>query len=257
MPRNARKNLCSQFFHVMVQGLNKEYIFEKEIDIKVYLRYLKEKLEGKNLQMIAYCIMNNHAHFLIQTEDVKEISKLMSQVNTKYAIFYNKKYDRCGFVFRNRYKSEEIMTYAHLLACIEYIHNNPVKAKMCEAKADYPYSSFGEYKGQQEVLLNITAIAEIFKGYGISLEDALRENYKLYRFLEDVERQDKEKVKEDVLREFCQKRNMGNKEDIVTNDKYFRELVSILYIEYRFTQKEIAEMLGVSKFKINRMLNAI
>ena len=128
---------------------------------------------------------------------------------------------------------------------------------MCETKADYAYSSFGEYKNQQEVLLNITAIAEIFKGYGISLEDALRENYKLYRFLEDVEGKDKEKVKEDVLREFCQKRNMENKEDIVTNDKYFRELVSILYIEYRFTQKEIAEMLGVSKFKINRMLNAI
>ena len=85
----------------------------------------------------------------------------------------------------------------------------------------------------------------------------MRENYKLYRFLEDVEGKDKEKVKEDVLREFCQKRNMENKEDIVTNDKYFRELVSILYIEYRFTQKEIAEMLGVSKFKINRMLNAI
>ena len=68
---------------------------------------LKEKLD---VQIIAYCIMNNHAHILIKTNNIHELGKYMQCLNTKYGKYYNKKYNRIGYVFRDRYKSEGIYT---------------------------------------------------------------------------------------------------------------------------------------------------
>ena len=85
MPRKSRKEMNSKFLHIMIQGINREYIFNKDKDIKAFLKILKEKIKKMDLCIIAYCIMNNHAHFLVYTEDIKLVSKLMKMVNTSYA----------------------------------------------------------------------------------------------------------------------------------------------------------------------------
>ena len=82
MPRKARKEINSKFLHVMIQGINREYIFNNDKDIKVFLKFVKEKIKEFDLSIIAYCIMNNHAHFLIYTENINLVSKLMKMVNT-------------------------------------------------------------------------------------------------------------------------------------------------------------------------------
>jgi len=86
--------------------------------------------------------MNNHTHMLLQTENLNELSKYMHQINTKYGIYYNKKYDRVGYVFRDRFKTEGIYSEEQLYCCIKYIYNNPVKSGMCESPADYSYSNY-------------------------------------------------------------------------------------------------------------------
>ena len=256
MPRSARKDLYSNFFHVMVQGINKEYIFQKELEIKTYLKYLKEKIEDKNLQVIAYCIMNNHAHFLIYTDDVKEISKLMSQLNTKYAIFYNKMHNRCGFVFRNRYRSEQVFTRPHLISCITYIHNNPVKAGICMKKSDYKYSSYNEYKNNS-ILLEMDNIIDVFKDYNIDVKDILEEKYEPYKFIEYSEFENKEELKKHIIEDFLKKKNINNLNEIINNIEYLKDLSNLMYIEYNFTQKEIAELLGINRLKIHRLLHEL
>ncbi len=255
MVRNARKNVCSKFFHVMIQGINKEYIFQNENEIKTYLKYLKEKTAKRNLQIIAYCIMNNHAHFLIHTDDILEITKLMSQVNTKYAIFYNRTHDRRGYVFKNRYKSEQIVSYSHLISCINYIHNNPVKAGMCAEKGAYKYSSYNEYKKDCHVL-DMTAIQKIFRKYNIFVSDIFNGKYESDNFIEeDVGVEDKEKLKKQIIKDFCNKNNITKISEIASNKKYLKDLATILYIKHSFTQKEIGEILGVGRLKIHRILN--
>ena len=116
MPRNSRESITSQYIHVIVQGIKKEYIFQKEQYKKYYLKLLWKTLkEYKETKILAFCIMDNHAHFLVYTEQIKQLSQIMSKINTTYGIFFNKSEDRVGYVFRNRYYTHEILDQKHLL----------------------------------------------------------------------------------------------------------------------------------------------
>mgnify|MGYP002538811907 CR=1 FL=1 len=144
--RKIRKNVTTSIFHIMVQGINKEYIFNQEIYIKKYLKFLKENQKQTNLKIIAYCIMTNHAHLLIKSENIQELSKFMQKVNSSYARYYNYMEKRVGYVFRDRFKSQAIMSEKQYYNCIRYIHLNPVKAKIVEKQEDYKYSSYIIYQ---------------------------------------------------------------------------------------------------------------
>lgn len=151
MPRQARKNLDTSFIHVMVQGVNKEYIFYKEKYIEKYMEIMKKHEKEYEFSIIAYCMMNNHAHFLVYTEDINGFGKFMQKTNLIYAQMYNKEEKRYGVLFRNRYQTEPIYNIKYLINCIKYIHNNPVKAKMVEKSEDYKYSSYNDYKNNTGV----------------------------------------------------------------------------------------------------------
>ena len=66
----------------------------------------------------------------------------MQSINTRYGKYYNKKSNRVGYVFRDRYKAEGIYSEKHLYNCIKYIYDNPVKAGICDKAAEYPYSNY-------------------------------------------------------------------------------------------------------------------
>ena len=145
MPRLARKELKTPFLHVMVQGINKEYIFSKKIYIETYLQLIHKYKQKFPITIIAYCIMNNHAHLLVHVEDIKVLGKFMHIINLIYSQFYNRENQRTGVLFRNKYQSEPIYDKRYLINCINYIHMNPVKANMVKDCKDYPYSTYNDY----------------------------------------------------------------------------------------------------------------
>lgn len=152
MPRKPRKNLEQvNFYHVMVQGINKEYIFNEEKLINKYLMLLMENSERFNIQIITYCIMNNHVHLLIQSNSVVDMSKMMQKINMSYARYYNFIKTRVGYVFRDRYLSQPILTEQQLMRCIDYIHNNPVKAGMVEKAEQYKFSNCKEFYTEKNI----------------------------------------------------------------------------------------------------------
>ena len=75
----------------MTQGINKSYIFQKDEDIKYYIKIMYEINKEYNIQIVAYCIMSNHAHILVKIENIENLSKYMQRINTKYGKYYNKK----------------------------------------------------------------------------------------------------------------------------------------------------------------------
>ena len=152
MPRVPRERFSSGFFHIMIQGINKEYIFEKNENKEKYLFLMKKYYENYNIKIIAYCIMNNHAHFLIYSDDIKQISNYMHKINSIYAMDYNTINKRVGYLFRDRYKSQYINNREYLFKCIKYIHLNPVKAHIVKEERQYKYSSYNDFLYKKEYI---------------------------------------------------------------------------------------------------------
>ncbi len=148
MPRISRKNLSGNFFHAMVQGINREYIFNSDKNKKVYKNIIIKHYEtfaSHEFNILSYCLMSNHTHFLFYCNDFSQLSSFMHKVNSAYSKYYNKSSSRVGYVFRDRFRVQEITDINHLFNCLNYIHNNPVKAGMCDEMGDYPYSSYNEF----------------------------------------------------------------------------------------------------------------
>ena len=226
MPRVPRKLLNANFFHVMSQGINKSYIFEYETDIKYYIKNMYEIKEKYNVKIIAYCIMNNHTHILLETNKIENLSQYMHCLNTRYGIYYNKKYQRVGYVFRDRYRAEGIYNENHLNNCIQYIYNNPVKAGICDKPELYPFSNYKE----NNMDLN-----------GFS-ED--------YNFL-DID-ENKKEICNIVFRKYLERKKV-NGNDIKNNKILLEELVIILKDKYKISFRIMSEVLNINRDTIGKI----
>lgn len=257
MARKSRKNYYSEFFHIMVQGINKEFIFKAKEEKEKYLKILKENCEKceNDTKIIAYCMMDNHAHILFHSDKTKDITKIMSKTNTKYAIYYNKKNDRCGYVFRDRYRAEEIIDAVYLISCIRYIHNNPIKALICYNKNEYLYSSYLEYEGKKQYfLIDICYVKALFDLLGIDYQLIFKDTNENVNFIECDKEKNKAKEIIEIVNEFITDNGIGL-EQLKVNTRLYREIIKKLYFEYEFKQKEIAEYFAVSTSKISRVCN--
>lgn len=79
MPRVARNHSQSKYHHIVVQGVNKSYIFKHPQFMNKYKQIVIDNLKDSNVVILAYCIMSNHAHFLIYSSDWSYISKFMQK----------------------------------------------------------------------------------------------------------------------------------------------------------------------------------
>ena len=195
MSRIPRNYIKTSFFHVITQGINKSYIFERAEDIKYYIKIMYQLTQEQKIKIIGYCIMSNHAHMLIETEEINELSKYMQRLNTKYGKYYNKKYNRVGYVFRDRYRAQGIYTEKFLYNCLRYIYNNPVKAGICKNAEDYPYSNYKKIDGELNEDYTFIDIEDNDKNIGEIIKKFLKENEMELTYL----KREKRKLKELVI----------------------------------------------------------
>ncbi len=145
MPRTARKKSCKQIYHVMLRGINKQQIFYDKEDFRIFTRLLERYKEPCGYQLYAYCLMGNHIHLLIREGNETTLGDIFRHIGSAFVYWYNIKYERAGHLFQDRYKSEPVENEAYLLTVFRYILMNPVKAGLCSAPEQYPYSSAAEY----------------------------------------------------------------------------------------------------------------
>lgn len=144
MSRHARKISESGIYHVMMRGINKQQIFIDEEDYDKFLWVLHNTKEISEYKLYAYCLMDNHVHLLIKAEK-EPLSLIIKRIGNRFVYWYNTKYQRIGHLFQDRYKSEPVENEEYFLTVLRYIHQNPIKAGICENISDYKYSSYNEY----------------------------------------------------------------------------------------------------------------
>ncbi len=145
MPRVARIYTDEGIFHIMTRGNNKQWIFKDKEDLNRYKEILKEVKEDQPFKIYHYCLMSNHVHMLIETNEQTKLSKLMKRINLKYYNYYKKKYGYVGHFWQDRYKSLLIEAESYLLSCGIYIERNPLRAKMTKSLSEYKQSSYRYY----------------------------------------------------------------------------------------------------------------
>lgn len=247
MSRVPRNYFNSNFFHIMVQGINKEYIFKDELFKKVYLKFIFEESKVFNINIISFCVMDNHAHFLLIVDKIENMSMFMKQVDGKYALFYNKYRNRVGYVFRNRYKSEPIYDEKYLYQCILYIHRNPVKAGITERLDEYRYASTMKYsiKKVQEIYnYNLTKFADI------DVEE--------YKFIDASKNQNDEEVNEIIEQTILNTMKKLNIKSINKKDRYvMKTIIKEIREKTNASMEVIARRLKISKSSVSRYLKEV
>jgi putative transposase len=140
VPRKPREEVEGGVFHVFARGNDKQAIYRDDVDRETYLRALRQTVKRSRWRLLAYCLMDNHVHLLIETPE-RNLGDGMRRLHGLYGQIFNARHGRCGHVFQGRYGCERIKSDEQLWTVAVYIARNPVEAGLCEASADWPWSS--------------------------------------------------------------------------------------------------------------------
>ena len=147
MPRMAREKSFDSIYHIMVRSISEVNLYKDEKDKLKYIDYMKKAQDQFEFKLYAYCLMDNHAHFVIDANGA-DISKIMHFINYKYAIYFNKRHERHGHLFQDRFKSKIVKDDRYLFALTAYVHYNATDLPGYEAEPEnYRFSSLGVYLG--------------------------------------------------------------------------------------------------------------
>ncbi len=141
MPRKARIDAPGALHHVIVRGIERGKIFRSDSDRQNFLNRLGKLIPETHTDCFAWALIPNHVHLLLRTGSIP-VSLLMSRLLTGYALWFNKKYQRHGQLFQNRYKSVLCQEEPYLKELVRYIHLNPLRAGLVDdlTKLDnYPW----------------------------------------------------------------------------------------------------------------------
>lgn len=154
-----------EYYHVFNRGVMRIPIFTNTVDYKHFMHaVLYYQVDGpkprfsffdpkkhtlsqnkKIVNIISYCFMPNHFHFLLQQVRAGGITEFMSKLSNSYTKYFNTKYKRDGHLLQGTFKSVFVETNEQLLHLSRYIHLNPLVGYLVKRLDDYPWSSFHEY----------------------------------------------------------------------------------------------------------------
>lgn len=144
MAREARKESSTKIYHIVNRGVERRSIFAEKRERTRMINIIRENWKKYQVNFYAYCIMPNHFHMLVQA-DLKTLALFIAVISARYALYYNYKHRRSGYVFQNRYRSQCVENEAYFWNCLRYIHLNPVKAKLSDDLVSYHHGSMREY----------------------------------------------------------------------------------------------------------------
>ncbi len=150
MGRKKRIDYIGACHHIIVKGVHNDFIFNDDSAKQKYLQLIVKYREKHDIKVFAYCIMDNHAHLLIQSgkpnkDDEICISAFMHDLQCAFAKWYNKRYVHIGPVFNGRFESFNCHTIPYFITVIDYIHRNPVKHHKLKTY-NYRFSSYANFQ---------------------------------------------------------------------------------------------------------------
>jgi putative transposase len=181
------KFAVDNIYHIYNQGNNRQVIFHNPEDYLIFLRLIRTHI-SPNTEIIAWCLMPNHFHFLIYADDkacvmvkqggleIEILTNGIRKLLSSYARIFNKRYNQTGSLFRQKTKAKNIgeeemvvtnkYTFQDYCSnCFLYIHQNPVATGLVKVPGDWQFSSYLDYAGLRNGSLCNKALAEKYCAY--------------------------------------------------------------------------------------------
>lgn len=281
MARPLRIEYEGAVYHVTSRGNRRKPIFKEEADQKLFLTTLENVNKRYNWLCHAYCLMNNHYHLIIETPE-GNLSKGMRQLNGVYTQMFNKKHKKTGHIFQGRYKAILIQKDTHLLEACRYVVLNPVRAKIVQKPEEWKWSSYrgtvgldkphsclttqwilGQYSKRKrqaekkysefvEDGMGGKVIWKDVKGQSILGEEEFTEGLmdyiKGYRDIKEIPKSQRyaDRPRLDILL------NEGIIKDKTKRNKIVKEAIE----KYGYTQKDVADFIGIHYSVVSRLLKS-
>ena len=250
MPRRARKKSSLCIYHIVLRGINQQVIFEDKYDYLQFISILKDYKEECGFKIYAYCLMGNHIHLLME-HTTTNLEIIMKKIEVKFVHWYNRKYQRVGHLFQDRFKSEPVNDWRYFLTVFRYIHQNPMKAGMEVRPGKYPWSSYRDYVSSDSDFVDMDKVLELFSDYeecinylnSVSDERCL-EDYSSFRI------PDTEALKMIQEKTACKSPSDFQHLELFTRNKYLK----ILY-QSGISVRQLSRLTGISRTAINRAIS--
>ena len=168
MPRPPRDELAGAIHHVFARGNAKQLIYRDDADRERYLALLGRAVVRQRWRCLAYCLMDNHMHLVLETPD-PNLGRGMQWLHGCYGEAFNLRHGRSGHVFQGRYGAVRVRSDAQLLMVARYVARNPVDAGLCGEPEAWPWGSHAIAAGARSdapIWLDTARLHEFFGANG-------------------------------------------------------------------------------------------
>jgi putative transposase len=135
--------------HITQRGVRSMDIFKSDNDRNTYLQFIKEETQRCAIDILAWCLMTNHVHFVALPHTESSFARGFGEAHKRYTRMKNFQEGVRGYLFQGRFGSC-VLDERHLLAAVRYVENNPVAAGIVKNAWEYPWSSAAFHVGNIE-----------------------------------------------------------------------------------------------------------
>ncbi len=185
MPRHKRLEIPGAIYHVIARGIERRDIFTDDKDSKEFVRRLAEGIKEVHCLCYGWALMPNHFHLIIRT-GIRPLGDLMRKLLTGYAVYFNRRHKRSGYLYQNRYKSILCQEDVYLLELVRYVHFNPLRSRLVKNLQELiSYKWCGHAAIMGEIGNDWQSTDEILQRFGRNNIEARK---KYFEFMRDGEK---------------------------------------------------------------------
>lgn len=167
MPRIPRDVPPDSVTHILNRGVDRRSIFQRAEDHHVFLSLMRDSFKEHAVSVLNYALMPNHFH-IQAIVGPEPLGRAMHQLETRYSIYFNRRYERSGPLFQSRYKSFLCRDDAYLVQLPVYLSRNPVRAGLVRRPEEWEWSGHNELVSSGQRYLDLSRLEE---AAGITAED--------------------------------------------------------------------------------------
>ncbi len=149
MARRSRLQFPGAVYHVMSRGNRKSMIVDDDGDRRTFMTIFSDVTRGSAVRVYACCLMGTHYHALFDTPH-GNLSGFIQTLNSEYSKAFNRRHERVGHTFKQRFDSIVVQREKYLRRVARYIALNPVKARLCGDPAEWLWSTHRATAGLEE-----------------------------------------------------------------------------------------------------------